>query len=138
LMHAQADIQGVEISLEQEDEPTRVVGDAERLKSCLSNLAINALQAMPAGGKLIARVHRIQAQVELTISDTGIGISQESLSKIFEPYFSTKQSGFGLGLAVTKKIIEDHHGSIDVQSEINRGTKFTVRLPAASGEANSR
>ena len=138
LVRPQADAQGVEISLEQDDEPANVVGDAERLKSCLSNLTINALQAMPAGGKLIASVHRIESQVELTISDTGIGISQESLGKIFEPYFSTKQSGFGLGLAVTKKIIEDHHGSIDVQSETNRGTTFTLRFPAANGEPGSR
>lgn len=138
LVRPQADVQGVEILLEQDDEPATVVGDAERLKSCLSNLTINALQAMPAGGKLIACLHRVQAQVELTISDTGIGISQESLGKIFEPYFSTKQSGFGLGLAVTKKIIEDHHGSIDVQSEVNQGTTFTLRLPAANREPENR
>ena len=138
LVRPQADVQGVEISFDRGGGPATVVGDAERLKSCLSNLAINALQAMPAGGKLVARVHRVQEQVELTISDTGVGISQESLSKIFEPYFSTKQSGFGLGLAVTKKIIEDHHGSIDVQSEVNRGTTFTLRLPAANGEPKGR
>jgi signal transduction histidine kinase len=138
LVRPQADVQGVEISLELDDVSATVVGDAERLKSCLSNLTINALQAMPSGGKLMARVRRLQGQVELSIRDTGIGMSQESLSKIFEPYFSTKQSGFGLGLAVTKKIIEDHHGSIDVQSQVNQGTTFTLRLPAANGEPESR
>lgn len=60
-----------------------------------------------------------------------MGISPESINKIFEPYFSTKKTGFGLGLAVTKKIIEEHHGSIEVRSEINHGTSFILRLPAS-------
>jgi signal transduction histidine kinase len=68
--------------------------------------------------------------VEVSISDTGVGISEESQGKIFEPYFSTKQTGFGLGLAVTKTIVEEHKGTIEVESEVNRGTTFKVRLPA--------
>ena len=86
---------------------------------------------MPGGGQLHARVARRDGSVEVTMSDTGVGISEEALSKIFEPYFSTKQAGFGLGLAVTRTIVEEHRGSIEVRSEPLRGATFTVKLPAA-------
>jgi two-component system sensor histidine kinase AtoS len=65
------------------------------------------------------------------VSDTGNGIPQENLTKIFEPYFSTKETGTGLGLAIVQKIIDIHNGSIDVESTVGEGTKFTVRIPAA-------
>ena len=131
LVLPQADEQEIKILFEKDDEPADVIGDAERLKSCLSNITINALQAMSKGGNLTSRVHVVNGSVEVTISDTGDGISQESLNKIFEPYFSTKKSGFGLGLAVTKKIVEEHHGSIEVQSQVNKGTTFVLKLPLA-------
>jgi signal transduction histidine kinase len=132
LVRPQADEQGVAITVEEPDLPAEVIGDRERLKSCLSNIAINALQAMPNGGRLVTRVEQSNGMIEINMTDTGIGISEESIAKVFEPYFSTKQAGFGLGLAVTRKIVEEHHGSIEVASEINQGTTFTVRLPAAN------
>ncbi|MEW6127738.1 MAG: ATP-binding protein [Acidobacteriota bacterium] len=131
LIRPQADDQSVEIQLDEDNLPAEVNGDREKLKSCLSNIAINALQAMPSGGSLMASVHKMNGHVEVKIADTGTGISEENLNKIFEPYFSTKQTGFGLGLAVTKKIIEEHQGTIDVQSEIGLGTTFSVKLEAA-------
>jgi len=131
LIQPQADEQGVQVTLEGDPSPVEIRGDRGRLKSCFSNIAINALQAMPGGGQLHARVARLDGSVEVTMSDTGVGISEEALSKIFEPYFSTKQAGFGLGLAVTRTIVEEHQGSIDVQSEPHRGATFTVKLPAA-------
>ncbi len=134
LVRPQADDQGVEIKVDEDATPAEVNGDREKLKSCLSNIAINALQAMPAGGSLSASVHKMNGDVEIIISDTGVGISQENIDKIFAPYFSTKQTGFGLGLAVTKKIIEEHQGSVDVQSEVGLGTTFTVKLDAANGK----
>lgn len=130
LVRPQADVQGVEVTVET-DGKSEVRGDRERLKSFISNLAINALQAMPTGGHLDVRIARNDGFVELKIADTGVGINQEALGKIFEPYFSTKQTGFGLGLAVTKWIIQEHRGTIDVESEVNQGTTFTVKLPAA-------
>jgi signal transduction histidine kinase len=136
LIQAQADEQGVNISVDRDAEPARVNGDAERLKSCMSNIAINALQAMPSGGSLKASIHRSNGFVEISISDSGVGISEESIGKVFEPYFSTKQSGFGLGLAVTKKIVEEHHGHINVKSNVSRGTTFTLTLPAVDGGSN--
>lgn len=132
LVRAQADDQGVTIIVEEPNLPAEVIGDRERLKSCLSNIAINALQAMPNGGRLITRVEQTNGMIEINVTDTGIGISEESLGKVFEPYFSTKQAGFGLGLAVTRKIVEEHKGTIEVASQINQGTTFTVRLPAAN------
>ena len=136
LVRPQADEQGVTITVEEPGQPAEVVGDRERLKSCLSNIAINALQAMPNGGRLATRVAQSNGYIEIDVSDTGIGISEESLAKVFEPYFSTKQAGFGLGLAVTRKIVEEHHGSIEVKSQVNQGTTFIVRLPAANQNNN--
>jgi signal transduction histidine kinase len=133
LVRAQADEQDVQINVGDDDGiPANVMGDRERLKSCLSNITINAIQAMPTGGRLTAGVHKSDGMVRVTVADTGVGISQESISKIFEPYFSTKKSGFGLGLAVTKKIIEEHHGSIHVDSHAGEGTTFTVTLPSVA------
>ncbi|HKG21923.1 MAG TPA: ATP-binding protein [Blastocatellia bacterium] len=132
LVRAQAEEQGVEVSYDKGPEVARVQGDPERLKSCISNLAINALQAMPGGGHLSARVEKNNGYVEVSIADTGVGIAEEALPKVFDAYYSTKQTGFGLGLAVTKKIIDEHQGSIDVKSKVNGGTTFTVRLPAGS------
>ena len=133
LIRPQAEEQGVELTVERVGDgfPATVHGDAERLKSCLSNIAINALQAMPAGGHLTTRVGRANGYVEISIADTGPGISEEAIGKVFEPYYSTKQSGFGLGLAVTKKIVEDHHGSIRIESQLDHGTTFTLLVPAA-------
>jgi signal transduction histidine kinase len=131
LIRPQAEAQSVTLEVEEDQSPVEVLGDRERLKSCLSNITINALQAMPGGGCLIAQVHRHDGFVEVNLRDNGVGISQDAISKIFEPYFSTKQSGFGLGLAVTKKIVEEHQGSIEVTSEVNRGTTFSLRIPAA-------
>jgi len=135
LIRPQADEQGVEVLLEGGDAESTILGDRERLKSCFSNIAINALQAMPSGGHLDVRIAKHDGFVEVNLSDTGIGISPESINKIFEPYFSTKQAGFGLGLAVTKAIVEEHRGLLEVQSEPNRGTTFTVKLPSASGDS---
>ena len=131
LIRPQADVQGVEMIVESDDLPAQVRGDRERLKSSLSNLAINALQAMPTGGRLKVSIGREDGFVKVRLSDTGVGISEEALGKIFEPYFSTKQTGFGLGLAVAKTIIEEHQGSIEVNSELDRGTTFVVKVPAA-------
>jgi len=136
LVGPQASEQGVDLQVERGPDNARIVGDAERLKSCLSNIAINALQAMPAGGRLTAKIEKNNGMVQISISDTGVGISEDALSKIFEPYFSTKQAGFGLGLAVTKKIVEEHKGSIEVHSEVDKGTTFTLKLPAASADGS--
>lgn len=132
LIRPQADEQGVQVVVETDHHPAEVRGDRERLKSCISNIAINALQAMPSGGELRTHIAQVNGSVELTLSDTGVGISEDAIGKIFEPYFSTKQAGFGLGLAVTKAVVEEHKGSIEVKSKPQVGTTFIVKLPSAS------
>ena len=106
--------------------------DRELFQQALLNLMLNAEQAMPEGGEIT-----LQAFVEdganptvcLSIIDTGKGMDAEVQAKIFQPFFSTKQRGSGLGLPTTRRIIESHHGTIAVQSEVGKGTKFTIRLP---------
>ena len=138
LVRPQADEQGVEVLMETAGDPAEVLGNAERLKSCLSNIVINALQSMPQGGRLTAQVKRADGQVEISIRDTGVGIKPEDLAKIFDPYYSTKQSGFGLGLAVTRKIVAEHQGSVSAQSQPGEGTTFTISLPAISDGSPDR
>ncbi|MSQ93265.1 MAG: two-component sensor histidine kinase [Gemmataceae bacterium] len=103
----------------------------EMMRQALLNLMLNAVQAMPAGGELTVQASIENNHVALSLIDTGTGIVPEVLPKIFRPFFSTKSNagGSGLGLPITKKIIESHHGTIDVQSELGKGTKFTIRLP---------
>ena len=114
----------------------------EMFSQALLNLMLNAVQAMPQGGDLTIQASvsplptggegpGVGRYVSLSLIDTGVGIEPDLLPKIFRPFFSTKSKsgGSGLGLATTKKIIEAHHGTIDVQSELGKGTKFTIRLP---------
>jgi signal transduction histidine kinase len=97
---------------------------------------INACDAMPQGGELDVSVRRAAErpdQVEVVVRDTGHGMSPEAVKSAFEPYFSTKEAGLGLGLAHTHKIVTDHGGSIELASEPGRGTVAVVRLPAVTG-----
>ncbi len=115
--------------VEYEDVP-QMMGDPEFLRSVFNNLFINAVQSMGAnGGNLTVKIGSEENFVRIEIVDTGNGISEVNLQKIFEPYFSTKETGTGLGLAIVQKIVESHGGMIEVSSEENNGTTFTVRLP---------
>lgn len=114
--------------------------DIDLFKQALLNLLLNAQQAMPEGGSITFQAqfeHAGQADgwVRLSIIDNGKGIPPHLVPKIFEPFFSTRMSGTGLGLPTTRKIIEAHHGGIEVQSEVDKGTKFMVRLPVKEGGA---
>lgn len=132
IIEPQAEEQNVVISIVEREDVPPIAGDKEVLRSVFSNLFINAVQAMEnSGGNLSVTISPDAAFVKIEIADTGVGISEENLTKIFEPYFSTKETGTGLGLAIVKKIIEDHNGTIDVESHPNEGTKFVVKLPKA-------
>ena len=108
----------------------------DMFKQALLNLMLNAEQAMPEGGSLTVQATLEKSapgpRVALSLIDTGKGIAADVLPKIFEPFFSTKTGGSGLGLPTTKKIVEAHQGAIEVQSELGKGTKFTIRLPACT------
>jgi len=108
-----------------------VHGDAETLYRAFSNLIINAIQAMPNGGTLSisSKLDSSSSSVEITFKDTGIGMDELTAKNIFNPFFTTKDKGVGLGLALTRKIIEDHRGTIEVVSEKGTGTTFTILLP---------
>jgi signal transduction histidine kinase len=106
--------------------------DRDLFKQALLNLLLNAQQAMPEGGAVTVQAHAAPPGVCLSVIDTGHGMAPEVMAKAFRPFFSTRGGGTGLGLATTRKIVEAHGGSIEVQSEVGRGTKFTLCLPAAS------
>ncbi|MFC1909564.1 nitrogen regulation protein NR(II), partial [Chloroflexota bacterium] len=103
--------------------------DTEQIRQVLVNMITNAVQAMPGGGKLTIEGRQQDSFIELDIADTGGGISAKDIDKIFDPLFTLKAKGIGLGLAVCKTIIERHAGHIEVKSSQNRGTTFTIKLP---------
>jgi two-component system sensor histidine kinase HydH len=114
-----------------------VLLDADLFKQAILNLMLNAEQAMPQGGEITIQAVPEEAggavsMVCLSLIDTGKGMSEEVLAKVFQPFFSTRPGGTGLGLPTTRRIVEGHGGTIDVQSEPGRGTKFTIRLPVAA------
>jgi two-component system, NtrC family, sensor histidine kinase HydH len=106
-------------------------GDGEKLRQAFMNIILNAIQASPAGGVVTVstREDREKGRLEISFSDAGPGISDEARQEIFEPFFTTKGTGTGLGLPITKKIIEGHGGTIEVESLPGRGATFKVRLP---------
>jgi signal transduction histidine kinase len=128
----QAQMQKVEIAEEFSPSLPRVMADSDQLQQVFTNLALNAIQAMPGGGRMVFRTSATSDQVEIDVQDTGCGISRENLSKLFTPFFTTKEkgTGVGLGLAVVRRIIERHKGEIKVQSEVGKGTTFSVHLRA--------
>ena len=136
LVEAQAAESNVKIGLVEHENVPKIMGDPEFLRSVFNNLFINAVQSMGTeGGNLNVKIlpDGEDGMVRFEIVDTGSGIEEENLPKIFEPYFSTKETGTGLGLAIVQKIVDVHHGSIDVESQVGEGTRFTVKLPKANG-----
>lgn len=110
-----------------------VLGSKDQLEQVFMNLALNAQAAMANGGTLSVTARRDGDEIVATFSDTGCGIPAENLERIFDPFFSTKPSGTGLGLFVSHGIIQGHNGRIDVVSQVDVGTTFTIRLPVHSG-----
>lgn len=151
LYEGQAATQGIKVAREFGSDLPFCMADRKRLHRCFSNLISNGVQAMANGGDLAVRTTVVPAAVlpyapaadpgsgapngsaiRVIIADTGQGIPLDRLPRIFDPFYTTKEKGLGLGMAITHRIIEDHKGSIDVQSQVGLGTTFTIHLPASS------
>lgn len=104
-------------------------GNRDRMSQVLFNLGKNAIQAMPDGGSLRITASVVRKKAIICVSDEGQGISQEDLNRIFDPFFTTKAKGTGLGLALCKKIVEEHKGKITVQSVVGQGTSVSINIP---------
>ena len=138
----------VRLELSLEPEVPRILADAEQLKQVFINLVLNAVQAMPDGGRLAVRTRRPRQplelglsdsspryaadQVEVRFADTGAGIPEEAKDRIFIPFYTTKSKGTGLGLAISQRIVKAHGGSIEVQSRLGEGSEFILRFPSAT------
>ena len=119
----------IECKLEFAEDLAPIAGDPELLHRAFSNLVLNAIDAMPLGGKLLLCTHQHGDRVMVEVADNGIGMTAEEHERLFTPYYTSKAHGTGLGLAIVQSVVSDHGGRISVHSEPGRGTRFIVELP---------
>lgn len=131
LIAGRCDSQNVKLHSRLPEHPIRVVGDLDQIQQLLLNLALNGLDAMPDGGDLTVAVEDGEDRVEVVVSDTGIGISENVLDSLFAPFVTTKANGVGLGLGICRRIAEAHHGSIVGVNQSSGGASFRLSLPHA-------
>ena len=112
----------------------RIQADGEQLRRAIGNLVLNAIDAMPRGGVLRIASSREDGHVRLSVSDTGMGLTEEECARLFTPYYTTKQHGTGLGLAIVQSVVSDHGGKISVLSSPGNGATFIIELPVSPGE----
>ena len=140
LVRHQLELGGIHLQLSLAENLPRVPCDPAQMEQVFIALIMNAIDAMPRGGNLWlqTRLSSDESEIEIQVRDDGAGIAPDVLPQIFEPFLTTKESGHGvgLGLAISRGIVERHHGRIEVQSELGRGTTFTVTLPAQGNEAS--
>lgn len=135
LITAEANSSRVNVDLKVPGDLPPLHADRNYLKQLLLNLVLNGIQAMPDGGTLSIAARAVKDRLELTVADQGTGITPAVMKKIFEPYFTTKNNGSGLGLSIARRIAEAHGGAITVETEASRGSRFRVLLPFRTGEA---
>src|SRR5262249_12686815 len=119
---------GIDLMIECSSDLPRALGDSGQLRIALGNLIRNADDAMENGGRLGLSGRVANGAIEISVSDTGVGIGADDLARIMEPLYSTKTRGLGLGLAIARSIVEKNQGTLHVQSELGRGSVFTIRL----------
>ncbi len=139
LLKDQAHLENIKINKDLDLSLPKIMADKDQLEQIFLNIILNAVQAMPNGGELMLRTKlrrqgaKVSAKrVELTINDTGCGIAKENLGKIFDPFFTTKHDSSGLGLSITHSLVNRHHGTIAVQSQVGKGTTFVITFPLGS------
>ena len=118
----------IELSTEVE-EGFKLMVDPELMRRVFTNLVTNAIQAMPSGGKLTIEASKTEEAVFISLQDTGEGMPKENMDRLFQPFFTTKPKGMGLGLPICKRIVEAHGGAITVESEVGKGSALTVNIP---------
>jgi len=130
LIRPRMEKQRIHVQKEFQDLPM-ILMDREQIKQVALNLLLNAVQAMPRGGTLTLRGQNSKdgQWITIFIQDSGVGIPDEDMNKLFNPFFSTKEGGIGLGLSIAHRIIDQHHGKIEVESDPGKGTLFTIWLP---------
>ena len=133
LLGGSVNVEKINFSMDSEPDGVLISADPEQMERVMVNLFSNAVDAMPGGGDLKVKVKTRKDRVEMTVSDTGKGMSAETIDKIYDPFFTTKDKGTGLGLAIVFNIIKKHHGVILVQSEEGKGTTFMITLPKGKG-----
>jgi signal transduction histidine kinase len=130
--------QGVKIERQLPVESLLARADSDLLKQALLNVVLNGVQAMPQGGTLSIRASKEDDEIMVEVRDQGSGIPAEIRDKIYDLYFTTKKTGTGIGLAMTYKVMQLHHGSVDFESGDGRGTSFRLRLPLLGAVTDSR
>jgi two-component system nitrogen regulation sensor histidine kinase NtrY len=123
------DKNNISVRTEFADALPEILGDADLLHRALQNLVLNAIDAMPQGGELAIRTRTLLSAIEISVSDTGSGLTPEECERLFTPYYTTKQHGTGLGLAIVQSVVSDHGGKISVDSAKDKGTTFRIELP---------
>ena len=129
-------LKGIEVIRFYDYNLPKVMVDGKFVKQAFLNVLMNAYQAIAEGGQIMIRTSPDADGIRIEITDTGPGMPSEVLDKMFKPYYSTKQSGTGLGMPTTRRIIEKHGGTIAVRSEVGHGTSVVVRLPGTGPEDN--
>jgi two-component system, NtrC family, nitrogen regulation sensor histidine kinase NtrY len=120
----------IDCRVEVSNPTAALAGDPELLHRALSNLVLNAMDAMPEGGVLTLRISQNADRGCIEVSDTGAGLTPEECKRLFTPYYTSKTQGTGLGLAIVQSVVSDHGGSISLRSQPGRGTTFRIELPA--------
>jgi len=118
------------------DKEPLVLASKDQLQQVLLNLVMNAIDAMPEGGKIFIDLHHTEKPqgIEIAVKDSGHGMSKDVMNQLFDPFFTTKDDGLGLGLFICKEIIEDHHGTLKMNSQVGQGTTFTIWMPKELNE----
>jgi len=119
----------VKVSTEVDQNASTIQGDSGLLRRALANVMANALQAMPKGGRMTINTSRLEKAAIIKIQDSGEGISPDMMTRVFNPLFTTRARGIGLGLPIAKRLVEAHGGKIAVTSRAGRGTLITIELP---------
>ena len=127
-------VQGIELNLDVPEQIVEIQADRQQVEMALANLLKNALEAMPSGGSLDVRLWTDNGGAFIRVADSGVGMSEEMLRTLFEPYVTTKDTGTGLGMAMVQNVVSEHRGKVEVHSTLGEGTQVTVVLPLTSEE----